>query len=100
MAGATIAPATIAQRHPEQLSRIFAFVTNSDPSGVADIGNSPVFNAYIARAGEEYEALSPTPSEYKAFTAKVKVTYLGLWMVPERTEDYDRYIARALLCSR
>jgi pimeloyl-ACP methyl ester carboxylesterase len=61
----------IAQRHPERLSKVFAFAANSDPSGVADIGNSPVFNGYIARAGKEYEAMSPTPSEYKAFLAQI-----------------------------
>jgi pimeloyl-ACP methyl ester carboxylesterase len=60
----------IAQRHPERLSKLFAFAANSDPSGVADIGNSPVFNTFIARAGNEYQAMSPTPSEYKAFLAQ------------------------------
>ena len=35
--------------------------------------------------------------------AKVKITHPGLWMVrvqhsaPERTDDYDRYVARAVL---
>src|SRR5262249_1091316 len=44
---------------------------NSDPSGVADIANSPVFNAYIARAEKEYQKLSPTPSEYKTFLEQI-----------------------------
>jgi pimeloyl-ACP methyl ester carboxylesterase len=61
----------IAQRHPERLSKLFAFAANSDPSGVADIANSPVFNAFIARAGTEYAALSPTPGEYKEFVAQI-----------------------------
>src|ERR1700760_57099 len=61
----------IAMKHPERLSKLFAFAANSDPSGVADIGNSPVFNTFIARAGKEYEAMSPTPSEYKAFLAQI-----------------------------
>jgi len=40
---------------------------------------------------------------HKDGTAKVKVTHPGLWMVrvqhsaPERTEDYERYVARAVL---
>jgi uncharacterized GH25 family protein len=40
---------------------------------------------------------------HKDGTAKVKITHPGLWMVrvqhtaPERTEDYDRYVARAVL---
>jgi pimeloyl-ACP methyl ester carboxylesterase len=61
----------IAQRHPERLSKLFAFAANSDPSGVADISKSPVFNAYIARAGKEYAALSPTPGEYREFVAQI-----------------------------
>ncbi len=61
----------IAMHHPERVSRLFAFAANSDPSGVADIANSAVFNAYIARAEKEYENLSPTPTEYKAFLAQI-----------------------------
>ncbi len=61
----------IAMKHPERVSKLFAFAANSDPSGVADIATSDVFNAYIARAGEEYERLSPTPTEYKSFVAEI-----------------------------
>ena len=61
----------IAMKHPERVSKLFAFAANSDPSGVADIANSDVFNAYIARAGEEYKRLSPTPTEYKSFVADI-----------------------------
>ena len=61
----------IAMQHPERVSKLFAFAANSDPSGVADIAQSPVFNAFIARAEKEYEALSPTPTEYKAFLAQI-----------------------------
>jgi pimeloyl-ACP methyl ester carboxylesterase len=61
----------IAMHHPERLSKLFAFAANSDPSGVADIAKSPVFNAYIARAAHEYEELSPTPGQYKAFLAQI-----------------------------
>ena len=57
----------IAIHHPERLTRLFAFAANSDPSGVADIVQSPVFNVYIARAEKEYQALSPTPDQYKSF---------------------------------
>jgi pimeloyl-ACP methyl ester carboxylesterase len=62
----------IALSHPERLSKLFAFAANSDPSGVADIAQSPVFNAYIARAEKEYAALSPTPTEYKSFLAQIE----------------------------
>jgi pimeloyl-ACP methyl ester carboxylesterase len=58
--------------HPDRLSKLFAFAGNSDPSGVADIAQSPVFNAAIARAEKEYEKLSPTPTEYKSFLAQIE----------------------------
>lgn len=61
----------IAIHHPERLSKLFAFAANSDPSGVADIDQSPVFTAYIARAEKEYEQLSPTPHGYKSFLAEI-----------------------------
>jgi pimeloyl-ACP methyl ester carboxylesterase len=61
----------IAMHHPERVSKLFAFAANSDPSGVADIEKSAVFNAFIARAEKEYETLSPTPTEYNAFLAQI-----------------------------
>ncbi|WP_210338518.1 alpha/beta fold hydrolase [Bradyrhizobium commune] len=61
----------IAMKHPERVTRLFAFAANSDPSGVADIASSGVFNAYIARAGEEYKRLSPTPAAYKSFVDEI-----------------------------
>ena len=61
----------IAMKHPERLTKLFAFAANSDPSGVADVASSPVFNAAIARAEKEYEKLSPTPGEYPAFLAQI-----------------------------
>ena len=61
----------IAIHHPERLTKLFAFAANSDPSGVADIDQSPVFTAYIARAEKEYERLSPTPHDYKSFLAEI-----------------------------
>src|SRR5215475_12736653 len=61
----------IAIHHPDRLTKLFAFAANSDPSGVADISKSPVFNAYIARAEKEYEKLSATPTQYKAFLDQI-----------------------------
>src|SRR5271167_63811 len=61
----------IAIHHPERLTKLFAFAANSDPSGVADIAQSPVFNAYIARAEKEYQALSPTPDQFKVFLDQI-----------------------------
>jgi pimeloyl-ACP methyl ester carboxylesterase len=61
----------IAIHHPERLSGLFAFAANSDPSGVKDVGKSPVFNAFVARAAQEYETHSSTPREYKSFLAQI-----------------------------
>jgi len=80
----------IALRHPERLTKLFAFAANSDPSGVADIGQSPVFNAYIARAEKEYAALSPTPTDYKAFLEQIE----KMWATqPNWTEEQLHGIA-------
>jgi pimeloyl-ACP methyl ester carboxylesterase len=65
----------IAMRHPERLSKLFAFAANIDPSGVADASHSPVVSEYIPRAGREYAQLSPTPKEYKSFLAQIT----GMW---------------------
>jgi pimeloyl-ACP methyl ester carboxylesterase len=65
----------IAMHHPERLSKLFAFAANIDPSGVSDASHSPVVTQYIARAGREYETLSPTPKEYKTFLAQIT----GMW---------------------
>jgi len=61
----------IAMHHPDRVSKLFAFAANSDPSGVADISKSPVFNAFIARARKEYQKLSPTPDQFQAFLAQI-----------------------------
>jgi pimeloyl-ACP methyl ester carboxylesterase len=62
----------IAMHHPERVSKLFAFAANSDPSGVKDVNKSPVFSAFIARGQAEYERLSPTPTQYKAFVQQIE----------------------------
>ncbi len=58
----------MAIRHPERLDKLFAFGANYNLSGLKDgIDKDPTFNAYIERAGKDYERLSPTPTEYAAF---------------------------------
>ena len=64
----------IAMHHPERLSKLFAFAANYDPTGV-QTASSPVVNAYIARAGKEYAALSPTPKDYRKFVVQIT----GMW---------------------
>ncbi|HEY2444358.1 MAG TPA: alpha/beta hydrolase [Rhizomicrobium sp.] len=61
----------IAIHHPERVAKLFAFAANSDPSGVKDVNKSLVFTAFMARAGKEYEKLSPTPLGYKAFVGQI-----------------------------
>ena len=61
----------IALYHPERVTKLFAFAGNSDPSGVKDISQSPVFNAFIARAEKEYEQLSATPGQFKSFLEEI-----------------------------
>lgn len=61
----------IAIHQPDRLTKLFAFAANSDPSGVRDVNQSPVFRAFIARAAKEYEALSPTPDEYQRFLEEI-----------------------------
>ena len=61
----------IAIHHPERVTKLFAFAANSEPSGVKDVGKSPVFTRFIARAQKEYERLSPTPDQYKQFLDEI-----------------------------
>ncbi len=62
----------MAMRRPERVSRVFAFAANSDPSAVLDVRASPVFTAFISRAGQEYARLSPTPGDYAVFDRAVE----------------------------
>jgi pimeloyl-ACP methyl ester carboxylesterase len=61
----------IAIHHPERVTKLFAFAANSDPAGVKDVNRNPVFTAFMARAGKEYETLSPTPQAHKDFVAQI-----------------------------
>ncbi len=58
----------LAIRHPDRVSKAFAFAANTDPSGVVpEVEKNPIFAAFIERAGHEYAKLSTTPGEYTAF---------------------------------
>src|SRR5215472_3598785 len=54
----------IAMKHPDRLTKLFAFAANYDPSGVADASKSPVATKFISRSGIDYARLSPTPKDY------------------------------------
>jgi pimeloyl-ACP methyl ester carboxylesterase len=89
----------IAIHHPERVTKLFAFAANSDPAGVKDVNRSPVFTSFIARAGKEYESLSPTPGGYNDFVAQITrmwavephftATQLGAIRVPTWIVDGD-----------
>jgi pimeloyl-ACP methyl ester carboxylesterase len=62
----------IAINHPERLTKLFAFGANSDTSGTKDVDKDPLFNDYLGRCEKEYQKLSPTPGEYKAFLEQMQ----------------------------
>ena len=80
----------IAIRHPERLSRLFAFGANYTPEGLkASVADDPVFNAAIARSGKDYARLSSTPGEFDAFVAQIS----EMWATqPNYTQDQLRAI--------
>jgi len=72
------------------LTRLFAFAANADPSGVKDVGQSPVFTAYEARAAAEYAFLSPTPDQFQPFLDNIST----MWTKePNFTDDQLRSIS-------
>ena len=66
---------SMALHSPDRVSRVFAFGSNADPSGVKDVRDSPVFTAFIARASQEYARLSPTPHGYAAFDRDIEAMW-------------------------
>ena len=63
----------MAMRHPDRVSRLFAFGANTQTSGLKpDIDKNPTFAQFIARAKTEYERLSPTPGEYDQFLQQIE----------------------------
>jgi pimeloyl-ACP methyl ester carboxylesterase len=65
----------IAVRHPERLSRLFAFAANYTTDGGRDVADNSTFNAYIERARKDYVALSPTPDEFDAFVKQISIMW-------------------------
>ena len=62
----------MALRHPERLTRVFAFAANMDPSGVRpDVEAQPVFARFEKQAAAEYPALSPTPRGFDDFAKAI-----------------------------
>ena len=62
----------IAMRHPERVTKLWAFVANTNSAGLKpNFDKDPVLAAAIVEAGEEYTRVSPTPNEYDAFLAAI-----------------------------
>jgi pimeloyl-ACP methyl ester carboxylesterase len=80
----------IAMRHPERLTRLFAFGANYTAEGwKASAADAPTFKAAIARSGKDYARLSPTPGEFDAFVAQIS----EMWATkPNYTKDQLRGI--------
>jgi pimeloyl-ACP methyl ester carboxylesterase len=58
----------LAMRHPERVTRVFAFGANTSTSGLKDgFETNPTFAAFLARSRREYARLSATPRQYTAF---------------------------------
>lgn len=56
----------LAIRHPERVSRLFAFGANATLQGLIPGGaGTPIFRDYAARTAAEYRALSPAPGNYQ-----------------------------------
>ena len=66
----------IAMRHPERLTRLWAYGANFNIGGlVPGFDKDPVFSQAIANAGKEYSRLSPTPDQYDAFVEAISTMW-------------------------
>lgn len=84
----------LAMRFPARVTRLFAFAANYDPEGLRDVGASPVFRAFIARAAVEYRVLSPTPDGFGALRVGVE----QMWATqPKYTQEALRRIGCPVL---
>jgi len=62
----------IAMRHPERLTKLWAYGANFNIGGLRpDFDKDPVFSQEIANAGEKYRHVSPTPDQYDAFVKQI-----------------------------
>ncbi|MDP9528262.1 alpha/beta fold hydrolase [Pseudomonas protegens] len=76
----------LAMRYPQRVGKVFAYAANTQTSGVKEgVENNPTFAAYIARAGQEYTRLSPTPKEYPAFVEQIS----HMWASQPNWSDAD-----------
>ncbi len=85
----------IALTEPERLNKVVAYGANYDPSGVRlDVGTNDYFNAYVARAAEEYQQNSPAPERWDEFLANIS----NMWATqPNYTDEQLTTIATPFL---
>jgi len=66
----------IAMRHPERLTKLWAYGANFNVGGlIPGFEKDPVFGRAIMEAGEKYARISPTPNEYNAFVEAISVMW-------------------------
>jgi pimeloyl-ACP methyl ester carboxylesterase len=70
----------IAMRHPERLSRLFAYGANYTVEGCCKAGaeNTPTFKAGLAHCAADYARMSPTPAGFDAMVARMSEMWAGL----------------------
>lgn len=75
----------LAIEQPERLDKVVAYGANYDPSSLRpDVAENASFNASVARAGEEYQELSPEPERWGEFLANIS----DMWATePTYTEE-------------
>ena len=97
----------IAMRHPERLTKLWAYGANFNIDGlIPNFDKDPVFSQAIANAGEKYRRVSPTPDQYDAFVEAISAMWnsqpdytpqqLGMITTPTMIVDgeYDEAIKR------
>jgi pimeloyl-ACP methyl ester carboxylesterase len=97
----------IAMRHPERLTKLWAYGANTQVTGLKEgFDRDPVVVEASARQRKEYERLSPTPNRYDGFVAAInhmwntqpdyKAADLAKIATPTMIVDgqYDEFITR------
>jgi pimeloyl-ACP methyl ester carboxylesterase len=85
----------IAIHNPDRLNKVVAYGANFDPTGVRlDVGTNARFNAFIERAAEDYQKLSPHPERWDEFLNNIS----NMWATqPNYTEDQLKAITTPFL---
>jgi pimeloyl-ACP methyl ester carboxylesterase len=63
----------LAAEAPQRVAGVFFFACNMDPSGVKEIGPSPILDRCFSRHARDYAQLSATPDQFKRFVEAVSL---------------------------